>query len=166
MPVYHDLTEADFKDTLFRVSKEEYELGVPFSYVNSAGETIIPYGQYLGAYKDTLIGFGIVVGWNTEKYTNFVAINTRGERLYEVHPFDNGPDRLSEGLFRIMRNGRIGYADSLGQIIVEPKFICALPFTNGKAKVSFTCKLEHDDMYTSMLSERWHYIDKQGQFVK
>jgi hypothetical protein len=70
----------------------------------------------------------------------FVAINRREKVLFEVFTFDNGPDYLSDGLFRIKKNGKIGYADSDFSIKIQPQYGCAFPFENGVAEVSIDCK--------------------------
>ncbi len=55
--------------------------------------------------------------------------------------FDNGPDYIKEGLFRIINEENlIGFADSLGNVVIPPVFKFAYPFSHGKAKVTFTGK--------------------------
>jgi len=73
-------------------------------------------------------------------------------------------------LYRIMENDKIGYVDSLtSKIVIAPQFDCALPFENGKAKVSFKCKTvsaSPDDEHPTWESEEWFYIDKNGKIVQ
>ena len=40
----------------------------------------------------------------------WVIMDSKKKVLYEIFPYDNGPDYPSEGLFRIVQNGKIGYA--------------------------------------------------------
>ena len=50
--------------------------------------------------------------------------------------YDNGPDYVREGLYRIVDDrGRMGYADESGRVVIAPRFAFALPFEDGKAKV-------------------------------
>ena len=80
--------------------------------------------------------------------------------------FDNGPDYASEGLFRIIQNNKIGYADSAtGKVIIKPQFGCAFPFDNGFAKVSFNCATHSDGEHKIWTSDNWFYIDKKGKKV-
>ena len=86
--------------------------------------------------------------------------------LYIVFPFDNGPDYVSDGLFRILIDGKIGYADSAtGKIIIQPQFDCAWQFENGVAKVSTDCTTKSDGEHSTWLSESWFYIDRTGKNV-
>ena len=71
----------------------------------------------------------------------FLALNKNGSILFTIYPFDNGPDYPSEGLFRIIKNGRIGFANELGKIIIEPQFSAALPFRGGRLLSAKDAKL-------------------------
>lgn len=85
--------------------------------------------------------------------------------LYEVFIYDNGPDYEAEGLIRVVKNGKIGYADAKTYaIVIEPQFDCAFPFENGKAKVSNQCKTVKDGEHSVWESDAWQYVDKQGKF--
>jgi predicted alpha/beta superfamily hydrolase len=95
----------------------------------------------------------------------WIIQNQQKEELYEVFMFDNGPDYASEGLIRIVKNGKIGYADAKTFVqVVVPQFDCAFPFENGKAKVSKDCKTVKDGEHSSWTSEHWQFIDKKGKF--
>lgn len=84
--------------------------------------------------------------------------------VYEVFIYDNGPDYEAEGLIRVMKNGKIGYADAKTYVLViEPQFDCAYPFENGKAKVSNQCKTVKDGEHSMWESDAWQYVDKQGK---
>jgi predicted alpha/beta superfamily hydrolase len=86
--------------------------------------------------------------------------------LYDIFPYDNGPDYPSDGLFRIVKDGKIGYADEHTYAIVIPaQFDCAYPFENGKAKVSNQCQTVKDGEYSIWESDAWKFVDKQGQWV-
>ena len=147
-------------EELYRSPGVNYSLGDDFAYLNQRGDTIIPSGQYTLSFTDTLTHFA-VVGNGTE----LVAINAQGERLYEVYVYDNGPDYLEEGLFRILRNEQIGYADATGQVVIEAQFACAEPFRDGRARVALDCTLASDGEHTTMESEEWFYIDRSGRKI-
>ncbi len=155
---YDETTIFTPSDTLFRVADPT---GEAFAFVNQKGDTVVPFGRYAYTFTDTLVTFGVVVDQN-----DLVAINQRGRRIYEVYPFDNGPDYVEEGLFRIMRYGKIGFADTTGNIVIEPRFACAYPFSGGKAKVALECTLEADGEHRAMRSDEWFYIDKSGRRVQ
>lgn len=94
----------------------------------------------------------------------WVIIDEAKTRLYEVFLYDNGPDYPSEGLIRVVKNGKIGYADaSTYLIVIEPQFDCAFPFENGKAKVSYQCQSVKDGEHSIWTSDDWKYVDKAGK---
>ena len=87
---------------------------------------------------------------------------------YAMYIVDNGPYYPSQGLFRILKNGKIGYADEkTKEIKIQPQFACASPFEKAKAraKVSYTCTLEQEGEYQSEKSDSWFYIDKNGKTI-
>jgi len=142
--------------------------GTSYGYKNLQGEIVIPLGKYQQCFTDTFKSFAFVYD---DMLTNskVIAIDRNEKILFEAYMFDNGPDWLEEGLFRIIRNGKIGYADVNGFIIIVPKYECAGQFENGIAKVSLHCNLvksENDPEHTSMESDSWFYIDKKGNKIK
>lgn len=133
-----------------------------YGYRNLEGDTIIPLGKYSLCFTDTLKAYAIVA----IPYKGFVAIDRQENIIYNVFPFDNGPDNFSDGLFRIHIDGKIGYADSItGEIIIKPQFDCAWQFQNGVAKVSADCKTQSDGEHSTWLSDSWFYIDRTGKKV-
>lgn len=149
-------------DYLLKVFEGEFdEPGVESGYVNLAGDTVVPVGKYHYCYTDTLRIFAIVL----KKEGGFAAIDRNDSELFEVFGYDNGPDHIVEGLFRIIKNGNIGYANKEGEIVIKPQFDCAFPFKNGKAKVSYDCSTVPEGEYSSWESESWFYINKTGKKI-
>lgn len=140
---------------------KENSSGTGFSYGTPDGKEIIPAGKYQRCYTDTFRNYAIV--YNQHR---MVAIDRNETILYEVFMFDNGPDYPSEGLFRMIQNGKIGYADAEnGQVVIPAQFDCAFPFENGKAKVSNACSTEKDGEYSLWTSNEWKYIDRTGKWI-
>ena len=146
---------------------DDNEFSYPAScgYKNLHGEIVIPKGKYSHCHTDTFRHFAIVFD---EKQTNseIVAIDRKERILFDVYMFDNFPDESSEGLFRVKRNGKIGYANDYGQIVIPCKFQCADTFEDGRAKVAFSCKEFDGDDHKAPESDEWFYIDKSGNRVK
>lgn len=141
-----------FTDTV----KDEY------GYKNLKGDTVIQLGKYAICYTDTFRTYAIVL----KSHSGFVAIDRQQNILYKIFPFDNAPDYTSEGLFRILKDNKIGYADSItGKVIIKPQFDCAFPFENGMAQVSVDCKTQLDGEHKSWISNKWFYIDKTGKKI-
>lgn len=128
-------------------------------YRNRNNEVIIPIGKYAQCLTDTFRTHAIVMTKNDNKW---VVIDRSEKQLYEVFPYDNGPDYPSEGLFRILKDGKIGYADATTYaIVILPQFDCAYPFENGKAKVSTDCQTAGEGEHREWTSDAWRYIDRK-----
>lgn len=91
----------------------------------------------------------------------------RHSKRYPAFHFDNGDDYLVEGMYRIVdERGRIGYADENGNTVIAPRFKCAFPFENGKARVSDSGeKRRYDAEHWYWESDGWYYIDKTGRKI-
>jgi len=133
-----------------------------FGYVNQSGDTVIALGKYAFCYSDTFKTYGVVF----HKKEGIVAIDRKEKILFKVFSYDNGPDYPSEGLFRIISDGNIGYANLNGDIVIEPKYSCAYPFNDGKAKVSLECTDVSSGEHLKWESKSWKYIDKGGNIIR
>lgn len=164
--MYHnlDMQLIDTNDYLLRVSPDDpyYEWGSPFAYVNKKGDTIIPFGKYNATCNDTIKTYAIL----TKDSMGFIGIDRNEKILYKVFYFDNGPDELKEGLFRVIRNGKIGFANEFGEIVIPCQFDCAYYFENGKAKVSLDCNKIKDLDHIRWESDTWFYIDKTSKRIE
>lgn len=83
------------------------------------------------------------------------------------YQFDNGDDYVRCERYRIVDNeGKIGYANPQGYIVIEPKYAFGFPFENGKAKVTDTGQMKEvegsngENHYWD--SNDWYYIDQMG----
>jgi hypothetical protein len=149
---------AQYKsDCLVLMENTENESG----YLSSKGDTIIPFGKYEHCFTSKFCVFAIV----SSKDKGIVGINRKEEVLFNVFQFDNGPDPLSNGLFRIIKNGKIGYADNQGKIIIRPQYDCAEPFINGKARVGKGCRMEITGEHTAWTGGNWFTVNRKGQVV-
>lgn len=137
--------------------------GESCGYKNLKGEVIIPAGRYSACFTDTLFYYAVVF----EPEVGMVAIDRQGKRLYEVFLYDNGPDMPAEGLFRIMQQGKIGYANArTGQVVIPPQFDGAFPFENGVARVGLQCQLETDGEHSTWKGGIWKQIDRNGATIE
>jgi hypothetical protein len=157
-------------DTLYRVTDTIQDLQ---GYVNAKGDTVIALSKYLICFTEKFYKIAIVKMINRR----LVAIDRKERILFNVFEFDNGPDYISDGLFRITKNNKIGYANINGQIIIQPRYTRAFPFIAGVAKVCINCqsfaksngsttaeKEEHKLLLTS--GSEWFLINKKGTRVK
>lgn len=142
---------------------EADQMGVASGYINSEGDTIIPTGKYSYCYTDTIRTVGMVMEKESGK---ILGIDNNGTELFEVFNYDNGPDYVESGLFRIVNNGKIGYANSDGKIMIKPDFDCAYPFEGNFAKVSNNCVSEKMGDHSMWKSDNWYKITKDGKRVE
>lgn len=158
------------EEVLIAYTNEEYlEAGVPVCYLNERGDTIVPYGKYRFCQTDTIRNIGFV--YENRQNAQIVCIDNQGKELFNVFKYDNGADYVKEGLFRITDDkGLIGFADTLGNIVIKPQFKFAFPFKNGKAKVTFSGEskdvLDSNGEKHYWDSSDWYYIDKNGKILK
>lgn len=96
---------------------------------------------------------------------NKADYDERHSKRYPAFQFDNGDDYVEDGVYRIVdEQGRIGYADEKGKTVITPRFKCAFPFENGKAKVADSgTKKRYDAEHWYWESDGWYYIDKTGR---
>lgn len=117
--------------------------GIPFRYPDSSKIRSVEYAD----------GHG------------FLALDEEGKTLFAIFPFDNGPDGPSEGLFRITEDGKLGYADEMGNVVVEPQFDAALPFSGGLAAVCSGCIETAVGEHGIWEGGKWGFIDRSGRTV-
>ncbi len=138
------------------------EVGVPVCYLNERGDTIVPYGKYRYCQSDTIKDIGFVYE-NKLRDARIVCINDAGKELFYVFKYDNGPDYIQEGLFRIVDdNGLVGFADSLGYVVIKPQFKFATPFENGKTQTTTSGKANDDGEHSFWTSDEWKLVRYNG----
>ena len=141
------------------------EVGVPVCYLNERGDTVVPYGRYRFCQTDTIRNIGFV--YENKQDARIVCIDHQGKELFYVFKYDNGPDYIREGLFRIMdENGLIGFADSLGNVVIKPQFKFATPFEEGKTQVTRSGKAYDDGEHSFWESDEWQYINEKGELAQ
>lgn len=147
------LVSCEKDSRLFVVEKNEY-----YGYVNAEGDTVINC-KYPLVFTDTISRIGFVA--NDEG--NIECLDNKGNFLFYVYKYDNGPDYPREGCFRIVnKQGLIGFADTLGNIVISPKYKFAYPFSDGRAKVTDMGKAitvgDSLDNYEYWKSDKWYFI--------
>jgi len=79
--------------------------------------------------------------------------------------FDNGPDYFTEGLARYIDDGKTGFIDTSGRIIIKAQFGFASPFEGGFSQVCNDFVTESMGEHMLIKSSHWGCIDKNGQYV-
>lgn len=83
--------------------------------------------------------------------------------------YDNGPDYISNGYQRIVKDGKIGYYNPhTKKIAIKPQYKCAEPFKNGKAFVAYDFGISERDSegHYSWNSSNWLIINKKGKIIR
>ncbi len=167
---YYDLTESDtiLKPLLTAITDEEHlQYGVNIAFINEKGDTVIPFGNYAYFGTDTLEYFANVIEHpNDSTWGRYIGIDRNQNVLFDLVLFDNGPDYFNDNLTRVLRNGKMGYANKFGQVVIPCKYDFAKCFENGKAEVTFKAK-EYIDLeeHSRVESDEWFLIDKQGNKI-
>jgi WG containing repeat len=81
---------------------------------------------------------------------------------------DNGADIFHDGLVRVVQNGKYGFSNRNGQLVVSPVYDGAMNFENGKAKVCKGCTVKcvaPDCEYSVFSGGEWFQIDTKGAVV-
>lgn len=146
--------------------------GGKWGYIDKSGQTVIDFHfDYVREFAEGLAytiinlqqsGFidktgKLVMPFRAEIVNDFKKDYATYQNNYDYGYIDKagkrypGPLRISEGMKIITNSGMYGYADSLGNIIVNPTFDYGDLFTDGVARVR--------------LGEKWGFIKKDGAYL-
>jgi hypothetical protein len=168
---YYDVQESDtvIGDYLIAITNEEYlQYGSRVAYIGINGDSIIPFGKYAHFGTDTLFYFASVIEHpNDSVWGRRIAIDRNQNILFDMVIFDNGPEEFHDGLLRVLRNGKMGYANKFGQVVIPCKYDYARWFENGLAEVTLKAR-EYIDMdeHRRVESDEWFTINKKGNELK
>ncbi|MCJ7932427.1 MAG: WG repeat-containing protein [Chryseobacterium sp.] len=142
---------------------------------NKAGKIIVPAQFKVFSYlKDgepvmgeTILFDGEKNGEKTEKNAWGYVYDRNGKFLYNPYLYDNGADYFSEGVRRLVKNGKIGFADRNGKIVIEPEHDFVSPFNYGYAAFCDGCDWEKtEDEHKAMVGGTWGVMNAKGQPVQ
>lgn len=138
----------DFSEGLAIYENEEND-EIRYGFVDESGNLVIPrdFYSYRGIYNYFNKGYAIVYKYEEEK---FGVIDKTGKTIIP-YSFDFIEDDFSEGLFRVNKDGKIGFYDNHGKCVIPCKYDAATPFSEELASV------KEGDL--------WRYIDRSGQLV-
>jgi hypothetical protein len=78
---------------------------------------------------------------------------------------DNGPDDPSNNRIRFRQNGKWGYANANGIIMIPATYDGAMPFENGVASVCIGCNVKYEGEYMLFDGGRRFSIDTLGNMM-
>ncbi|KUG29397.1 hypothetical protein ASZ90_000709 [hydrocarbon metagenome] len=96
----------------------------------------------------------------------WVCIDRQGRTLLKPFLFDNSPDEFQGGLARFVEEGRIGYFDRAGRVVIPADYDFGLPFEKGLAAVCRECIREYHGEHYTVVDGTWGCVDKRGRLVR
>jgi hypothetical protein len=130
-------------------------------YVDTNGEYVIPTRKYPVCLTDTFRTFAVVYKTNR----GFVGIDRKEEVLFQLMQHGREPDFPREGLFRIVVEDKIGFANLDGEIVVPPIYDMVLPFNEGVAAYCENCGTDRSGLSAQWSNGTWGFIDKTGEVI-
>lgn len=129
-----------------------------YGYRDASGVVIGP--RYDVAMEFTKGGIAAVAdkdGWH--------IIDREGTHLMTPFIFDNGPDDFVEGLARFVEDGKIGFHDENGSVVIAARFDFVRSFEGGKARACDGCESVADGEHSKLEGGQWFWIDAQGRRI-
>jgi len=99
----------------------------------------------------------------------WMYVNRTGRVVIEgVAAMDNGADQFHDGLVRFSMQGKWGFADASGNVVIRPRYDGALNFEKRIARVCIGCKdacVDKDCEYHRFEGGTWLCLDTAGKEV-
>ena len=139
------------------------DVDATLGYVDSSGKVVIPAGKYPYIFTAEFDKIAFVL---LKDRKGVYAIDRNEKILFQVCSYEKGPDIVSNGLFRIIENGKIGFANMNGEIVIKPRFQFVYPFQeNGFAIFCENGTWSMLDKYIPVIKGKWGVINRQGVVV-
>lgn len=150
------------KDSLVGVKKQSGEIIIPaqFKIYSDLKDGDPVQGE-------TILFDGMKEGEKWVENTWGYVYDRKGNFLYTPFLYDNGPDYFSEGVRRFVKNGKIGFADRNGKIVIEPNHDFATFFIFGYASFCDGCQWKKgEDGYKEVVGGKWGVMNAKGETVQ
>lgn len=103
---------------------------------------------------------------------HWYRMDEKGDLKFEAFFYDNGPDYYEHGLTRFVKDGKVGFHNRSGYIMIEPIYDFASPFNEqGYSKVCLGCRTKQEsvgegaDAHQVLEGGAWGMIDLNGKTV-
>ncbi|MDQ0064296.1 WG repeat-containing protein [Chryseobacterium lathyri] len=149
------------KDSLVGVKNQKGDIIVPaqfkvFSNLEN-GELVEGETIYFDGFKK---------GEEKEKNAWGYVYNKKGNFLYRPFFYDNGADYFSEGVRRFVKNGKVGFVDRNGKVVIEPTHDFASPFRYGYTAFCDGCDWEKtEDEHKAIVGGTWGVMNFKGEIA-
>ncbi|MDR6131175.1 MULTISPECIES: WG repeat-containing protein [Chryseobacterium] len=159
------------KESLMYFKTKDSLVGVK----NSAGEVIVPAQFKIFSYlkngqpvkEETIYFDGPKKDEVPEKNAWGYVYDRKGNFLYRPFFYDNGADYFSEGVRRFVKNGKVGFADRNGKIVIQPEHDFVSPFRYGYAAYCDGCDWEKtEEEHKAIVGGTWGVMNFKGETVQ
>lgn len=159
------------KETLKYFKNQDSLVGVK----NQDGKIIVPAQfKIFSSLKDGEAVVGETICFDGVKKDDVKEKNAwghvydkKGNFLYRPFFYDNGADYFSEGVRRFVKNGKVGFVDRNGTIIIKPEHDFATPFKYGYSSFCDGCDWEKtEDEHRAIVGGTWAVMNFKGEVVK
>jgi WG repeat protein len=111
-------------------------------------------------------GHGLAPVWSESEPKGWMYVDRKGRVVVTgVAAFDNGADTFHDGLVRVARENRFGYANRAGTLVIPAIYDGAFNFENGTAVVCRECKNQCEGEHCSLIGGQWLRVDTRGRVV-
>lgn len=91
----------------------------------------------------------------------------KGNFLYRPFFYDNGADYFSEGVRRFVKDGKVGFVDRNGKVVIKPEHDFVSPFNYGYAAFCDGCDWEKtEDEHKAIVGGTWGVMNFKGEIIK
>ncbi len=157
--------EEDYKIRSFKDPKTNL-----IGFKDQNGKVLIP-PQYSASYEFNKYGIADVL--LSRGLADWYKINKSGKLLVKSYFFDNGPDYYVTGLSRYEKDGKVGFVNFKGDIIIPAQFDWASTFSYSIpiSLVCIGCAPEHVNAshvgccHPEIKGGKWGIIDIKGNIL-
>lgn len=106
------------------------------------------------------------LGWLHIDNIGFVYVNPSGRIVIrDVSIIDNGADYFHHGVVRLERNGKYGFANARGRIVVPIQYDGASNSDDEGPTVNIGCKVEHQGEYSWCAGGKDYRVGSKGEII-
>ncbi|WP_326984151.1 WG repeat-containing protein [Chryseobacterium sp. MYb264] len=150
------------KDSLVGVKNQEGKIIVPaqfkiFSYLKD-GELVEGETIYFDGHKK---------GEKLQKNEWGYVYDRKGNFLYRPFLYDNGADYFYEGVRRFVKDGKVGFVDRNGKVVIKPEHDFVSRFNYGYVTFCDGCDWEKtEDEHKAIVGGTWGVMNYKGEIVQ
>jgi hypothetical protein len=139
-----------------------FEQGEYIGFKDAKGHIILP-ARYMFTVSDTFSRKAAIV---IDSVGGPMVIDKTGKKILSPYIYDNGPDYVVEGVFRVVdENKKMGFADLDGNVVIPIKYDFVTEFHDGLACFGSGYTVEQKGEMSFMKGGKWGFIDHKGDTI-